>query len=135
MKLLHIYAYYLSKTWFFINYSFGILLNLLQCDSFLFFLSTILLRYCWTWMRSIFFSSIGTTSQPEDLNWDCKGWKEEPVMCSRNRVLKPFLVMELITLVYGEGYLLLLVLSRKYGIVHNPLYDVWNCPYFRLWYL
>jgi len=48
-----------------------------------------------TSMRFIFPS--GTTFCPEDLNWDCKRWKEGPVKCSWNRMLQLFLVMELVT--------------------------------------
>jgi len=52
-----------------------------------------------------FIFSTGTTSCPEDLNWDCKGWKEGPVKCSWNRMLQLFLVMELVNLVCRKGWI------------------------------
>ena len=51
----------------------------------------------------IHFFSTGTTCV-EDLNWDCKGWKEGPMMCSGNKMLKLFLVMEFVALVCGKGW-------------------------------
>jgi len=92
------------------RYSFVTLLNLLRWNSFYSFFST------------------GRTSCLKDLNWDCKGWKEGHVMCCWNKILKLFLVMELVTLVCGNGWILILNGAAPIFISHFELSEITLIP-------